>query len=259
METASIMQGPGHAREDEVGSDSNDEESQALLATSSPREFATTTKQPTANSPHSTNAPAGRQHGNKSSTRKVLPVPQHDTNIRSNHIPTGPRFNPHDHQRGNELHSGPASNHGRAREPVPIPHKKVSTEPKKRNHHQISSSTFANTSSSAAQPSVETTTPSCFRCKQRGPLPVLKRSCCLLIYCTSCGPHSSAKYKYPLCIHRREEMDENTRKAETMRQVAHNPSSELHWGIEREPDSNSCNLGRDSQSRRSGPKRRRHK
>ena len=241
-----MTQGASHIQEDEVGSEGNDEETQASLAPSSPHESTAATQQHNTNPPHIINAPAVRRGGKRSTAKKAPLASQRSTNIPNNHIPTGLWSDTQNHLKGN----------GRAREPVPTPRTRVLTEAKKRNHNQISTQVFARTSSSAEQGA---STPYCFRCKQRGPLSVLKRSCSQLVYCPSCGPHSSAQYKYPLCSHRRGEKDENARKAEAMRQSALGPCSGLWSDMKKQPNSDASDLNRDALPRCRDSKRRRHR
>lgn len=59
---------------------------------------------------------------------------------------------------------------------------------------------------------------SCRRCHTRGQFPMDLRKCCRLVACTSCGPYTYQFKNSVPCIHRRQEIEENKRKAAALLQ-----------------------------------------
>jgi len=53
----------------------------------------------------------------------------------------------------------------------------------------------------------------CRRCNAHGPFRMEIRNCCRLIACTYCGPYIYQYYHSRTCVHRRQEIEENKRKA----------------------------------------------
>ncbi|MCJ1474709.1 hypothetical protein MMC13_003369 [Lambiella insularis] len=55
--------------------------------------------------------------------------------------------------------------------------------------------------------------PWCRRCRAQGPFTSVQRQCCTTVNCTNCGPHTNGRRHWTNGSHRRQEAEENARRA----------------------------------------------